>query len=121
VCLVGRPRGVGGLVLKTVVDAGVPVLVFFTMVVGMELTTDDFRRVARKPGIVVAATAGQFVLLPVIGWILVRYLNFQPAIVQGVLLVAGCPSGGLANVSRYLARANVALSVTLTGVSCLGA
>jgi hypothetical protein len=34
--------------VKTVVDAGVPVLVFFTMVVvGMELTVDDFRRVAR--------------------------------------------------------------------------
>jgi predicted Na+-dependent transporter len=62
----GRP------LLKTVVDAGVPALVFFAMaVVGMELTADDFRRVARQPGTVVAATVGQFVLLPFLGWLLV--------------------------------------------------
>ena len=106
----------------SIVDAGVPVLVFFAMVVvGMELTTDDFRRVARQPGTVVAATVGQFVLLPIIGWLLVRCLGLQPAIAQGVLLVAACPSGAMANVYTYLARANVALSVTLTAVSCLAA
>jgi BASS family bile acid:Na+ symporter len=108
--------------LKTVVDAGVPVLVFFAMVVvGMELTTDDFRQVARQPGTVVAATVGQFLLLPIIGWLFVRCLGLQPAIAQGVLLVAACPSGAMANVYTYLARANVALSVTLTAVSCLAA
>ena len=54
--------------LKTVVDAGVPALVFFAMVVvGMDLTPDDFRRVARQPRILVAATAGKFLVLPVIG------------------------------------------------------
>jgi len=51
---------VGGAVPKPVVDAGVPALVFSAMVVvGMELTIDDFRRVARQPATVVAATAGQ--------------------------------------------------------------
>jgi BASS family bile acid:Na+ symporter len=108
--------------LKTVVDVGVPALVFFAMVVvGMELTTEDFRRVARQPATVLAATTGQFVLLPAIGWFLVGSLRLQPAIAQGVLLVAACPGGAMANVYTYLARANVALSVTLTAVSCLAA
>jgi BASS family bile acid:Na+ symporter len=108
--------------LKIVVDAGVPALVFFAMVVvGMDLTAEDFRRVARQPGTVVAATVGQVVLLPLIGWLLVRGLDPQPAIAQGMLLVAACPSGAMANVYTYLARANVALSVTLTAVSCLAA
>lgn len=108
--------------LKAVVDAGVPVLVFSAMVVvGMDLTADDFRRAARQTGTVVAATVGQFVLLPVIGWLLVRSLHLQPAIAQGVLLVATCPGGTMANVYTYLARANVALSVSLTAVSCLAA
>jgi bile acid:Na+ symporter, BASS family len=112
----------GAPLLKPVVDVGVPVLVFFAMVVvGMELTVDDFRRVARRPGTVLTATVGQLVLLPVIGWLLVRCLGLQPAIARGVLLVAACPSGGMANVYTYLARANVALSVTLTAVSCLAA
>ena len=78
-----------------------------------KLTADDFRRVARQPVTVVAATAGQFVLLPVIGWLLVRSRHLQPAIAQGVLLVAACPRGAMANVYAYLARANVALSETL--------
>lgn len=108
--------------LKTIVDAGVPILVFGAMVVvGMELTIDDFRRVVRQPTTVVAATVGQFVLLPAIGWLLVRSLRLQPAIAQGVLLVAACPGGAMANVYTYLARGNVALSVTLTAVSCLAA
>jgi BASS family bile acid:Na+ symporter len=119
---VRSPGDRGGPLLKTIVDAGVPVLVFLAMVVvRMELTTDDFRRVARQPGAVVAATVGQFILLPIIGWLLVRCLGLQPAIARGVLLVAACPSGAMANVYTYLARANVALSVTLTAVSCLAA
>jgi BASS family bile acid:Na+ symporter len=108
--------------LKTVVDAGVPVLAFFAMaVVGMELTAGELRQVARQPGTAVAATVGQFLLLPVIGWPFVRCLGLQPAIAQGVLLVAACPGGAMANVYTYLARATVALSVTLTAVSCLAA
>jgi BASS family bile acid:Na+ symporter len=89
------------------------------VVIGMALTTDDFRRVARQPGIVVAATVGQIVLLPIIGWLLVRCLGPQAAIGRGVLLVAACPSGAMANMYTYLARANVALCVTLAPVSCL--
>src|SRR5262249_3992394 len=87
----------------------------------MELTSDDLLRVARQPRTVAAATVGQFVFLPVIGWLLVRCLSLQPAIARGVLLVAACPSGGMANVYAYLARANLAPSVTLTAVSCLAA
>jgi hypothetical protein len=53
------PLTSGGAVLKLIVDAGVPALVLSAMVVvGMELTADDFRRVARQPATVVAATAG---------------------------------------------------------------
>jgi BASS family bile acid:Na+ symporter len=108
--------------VKAAVDAGVPVLVFCTMViVGMEQTAAEFRRVARQPLTAVAATVGQCAFLPVLGWLLLRCLHLQPALAQGVLLVAACPSGGMANVYTYLARANVALSVTLTAVSCLAA
>ncbi len=69
--------------LKAVVDAGVPALVCFAMVVvGMELTTDDFRRVASQPRTVVAASVGQFLLLPVIGWLLMHCHGLQFAAAQ---------------------------------------
>jgi hypothetical protein len=67
--------------LKTVVDAGVPALLFFAMVVvGMDLTPDNFRRVAGQPRIVVAATAGQFLVVPVVGD--VANLNLVPTSAQ---------------------------------------
>jgi BASS family bile acid:Na+ symporter len=91
------------------------------VIVGLELTADDFRRIARRPGTVAAATVGQLVLLPAIGLLLVRCLSLQPAIAGGMLLVVACPSGSMGNVYAYLGRANVALSVTLTAVSCLAA
>ncbi|MFO1020056.1 MAG: bile acid:sodium symporter [Planctomycetales bacterium] len=104
------------------VDVGVPLLVLTSMfVVGTELTAQDFRRVVREPGTIVVATLAQFLLLPLIAWGLVSCLPMQPAIAQGLLLVATCPSGSMANVYSYLARFNVALSVTLTAVSCLAA
>jgi ACR3 family arsenite efflux pump ArsB len=73
----------------------------------VELTTDDFRRVARQPGAVVAATVVPFVLLPVLGWFLVGCLNFQPALARGVLLVAACWSGAMVNVYTYLGRSKL--------------
>ncbi len=109
---------VRGCMLKLVLDITVPVLVIVMMgVVGMELTVEDFRRVAWQPGLVAAATAGQVVLLPLIALALVRCLTPPPYVVHGMLLVAACPAGSLANVYAYLARANVALAVTLTAVS----
>jgi BASS family bile acid:Na+ symporter len=107
--------------LKTVVDAGVPVLVFFAMVVvGIGVTVADFRRIASRPGCVLAALLGQTVLLPLFGWLIVRGLDLhQPTTALGVLLVAVSPSAAIASIYTQVARGNVALSVTLTVLSCL--
>jgi bile acid:Na+ symporter, BASS family len=107
---------------KTVLDIAVPLLVFVSMVVvGMGLTTEDFRRVTRQPGLVMAATVGQSVSLPLIALILVWSGALTPNVEKGMLLVAACPAGSMVNLYTYWARANVALSVTLTAVSCLAA
>jgi bile acid:Na+ symporter, BASS family len=108
--------------LKPVLDIGVPALVILTMVaVGLGLTVGDFRRVARMPGLVVAATVGQLVSLPLIALVLVRSLALSLSVEKGMLLVAACPAGSMANLYGHLARANVALLVSLTAVSCIAA
>jgi bile acid:Na+ symporter, BASS family len=108
--------------LKPVLHIGVPALVILTMVVvGLGLTMGDFRRVVSKPGLVAAATVGQVVCLPLIALVLVRSLGLSPSVEKGMLLVAACPAGSMANLYGHLAKANVALSVTLTAVSCLAA
>jgi BASS family bile acid:Na+ symporter len=89
------------------------------VIVGLGLTAEDFRRVARQPQLISAATLGQVLITPLIGHLLVRSLDLAPHLANGILLVVACPAGSMANLYAHLARANVALSVTLTAVSCL--
>jgi BASS family bile acid:Na+ symporter len=108
--------------LKTAVDITTPVLAFLLLsLVGLELTANDFRRVARRFRVVALATAAQVVLWPLAAALLLAGLPLPPYVGAGLLLVAACPSGGMANFYAYLGRANLALSVTLTAVSCLAA
>lgn len=108
--------------LKTVLDVVLPVLTFLLMtVVGLELTATDFRRVVRRFWVVALATTAQILLWPLAALALVAALPLKPYIATGILLVAVCPSGNMANLYAFLGRANLALSVTLTAVSCLAA
>ncbi|MGI9519124.1 MAG: bile acid:sodium symporter family protein [Pirellulaceae bacterium] len=101
-------------------DIAIPGVVGLIMlVVGLSLTIGDFRRVARFPKTVVAATLGQLILLPLLAFLLIR--QFQPPeyIVAGMILLAASPAGGLSNFYTWLGRGNTALSVTLTAISNL--
>jgi bile acid:Na+ symporter, BASS family len=106
--------------LKSIIGVAVPAMVFLAMsAVGVGLTVADLRRAARRRGLVAAATVGQAVCLPLIALALVGPLGLSPSLAKGMLLVAACPAGSMANLYNYLARADVALSVTLTAVSSL--
>src|SRR4051812_15579784 len=106
--------------LKNVIDVAVPLIVFFTMiVVGTELTAPDFLRVARQPLLVAVALVGQVLLLPLLAMALLGVVRLEPSLQAGILLVAACPTGPMANLYTFLARGDVALSVSLTGLSCL--
>jgi BASS family bile acid:Na+ symporter len=107
-------------VIELISNVALPITLWLLMfIVGMELTTADFRRVMVYPKAVTAATLGQLLLLPLVIGLLVWVLDPRPDIAAGMLLVAVCPSGSLSNVYTYLARANIALSVTLTALSSL--
>jgi BASS family bile acid:Na+ symporter len=108
--------------LKTVLDVGAPALVFLSLVtVGLDLTAADFARLRKIPLVVVAGLLGPLVLLPVIALALVWWFRPDPFVEAGLLLVAVSPIGGISNAYSYLARASTALSVTLTGLSCVAA
>ena len=95
-----------------------PMVLFLLMsVVGLELTVDDFRRVARRPAAVLGGTAGQILLLPLMTWGVVQAFELDPAFGVGAVLVAVSPGAGISNVLVALGRANVALSVSLTAFS----
>jgi len=98
----------------------IPSLIALMMlVVGLALTLDDFRRVQQFPGIVFIGALGQLFLLPCITIIIVWLLKPPPLIVEGMILVAASPGGAISNYYVYMARADVALSTTLTAISTL--
>lgn len=86
---------------------------------GLTLTLEDFREVAKRPGAVFAGFALQYTLMPLIGWTLAALFRLPPPLAAGLILVACCPGGTASNVVTFLARADLPLSVTLTACSTL--
>jgi BASS family bile acid:Na+ symporter len=88
---------------------------------GITLSVEDFKGVLRMPRAVAVGYAGQYFIMPFLGWALARALRLPPALAVGLILVGCCPGGTASNVVTYLARAHVALSVTMTTASTFGA
>lgn len=86
---------------------------------GLTLTFADFTRVAKMPHGVAAGVALQFTVMPLAGVALALGLGLETGLAVGLILVACCPGGTASNVVTYLARANLALSVTMTMASTL--
>ena len=97
----------------------VPLLGLVMFGMGVTLTWENFKGVARRPGIVALGTALQFLLMPLIAWLVAQALGLPPYVAAGLVLVGSCPGGTASNVICYLARGDVALSITLTTVSTL--
>lgn len=97
--------------------AGPLVLFLLMMIVGLELRPDDFRRVLQAPRAVVGGTVAQWILLPLMTWLVVAAVGVNPVFGAGAVLVAVSPGAGVSNILVALARANTALSVTLTATA----
>lgn len=106
--------------MQTLIQFSTPPLTLFLLVaVGMDLTVDDFARVRRQSILVLTGLVGPILLLPPIAVGLIWLFQSSADVAAALLLVAACPIGGISNTYSYLARASPALSVTLTGFSCL--
>ncbi|MEE2638919.1 MAG: bile acid:sodium symporter family protein [Acidobacteriota bacterium] len=86
---------------------------------GMTLGFDDFRRVARERARVLPGVLLQYTVMPALGWGLGYVFALPTPFAIGLVLVSCCPGGTASNVIAFLARADVALSVTLTALSTM--
>ena len=86
---------------------------------GMTVGFEDFRRIARERTSVLPGIALQYTLMPALGWSIGRALDLPTPFAVGLILVSCCPGGTASNVIAFLARADVALSVTMTTASTL--
>jgi BASS family bile acid:Na+ symporter len=86
---------------------------------GSTMKLTDFTEVMRTPKAVFLGVFLHFSIMPLVGWGLTKVFDFPPEIAAGIILVGSMPCGLASNVMSYLAKANVALSLTLTSISTL--
>jgi len=107
---------IGDFQLKKLI---VPLLQVIMFGMGTAMSFNDFYGVIRMPKGVFIGLICQFSIMPVLGFTLATLFNFPAEIAAGVVLIGSSPSGLASNVMAYLAKANIALSVTLTAVATL--
>jgi BASS family bile acid:Na+ symporter len=94
-------------------------LALIMLSMGMTIGFEDFRRVNTERRNVLPGVALQYIVMPGLGWCLATLFELPTPLAVGLILVSCCPGGTASNVISFLARADVALSVTLTAVSTL--
>ena len=94
-------------------------LIIIMLGMGLSLVLDDFKRIIFYPKAIVVGLINQLIFLPLIGFILVSLFPLSPEIAIGVMILAACPGGPTSNLISHLAKADLALSVSLTAVSSL--
>ncbi len=96
----------------------IPITMFGVMFsMGLTLDKGDFKRVAVYPKASVIALVIQLLIMPLVGIALALAFGLSPMLAAGLVAVAACPGGTLSNVMVHLAKADTALSITLTAVA----
>jgi BASS family bile acid:Na+ symporter len=95
----------------------VPLLSVVMFGMGLTLHLSDFSYVLQMPRLIFAGIALQYTIMPLTAVVLSDLMELDPVLTAGMILVGTCPGGTASNVICYLARGNVALSITLTAVS----
>lgn len=106
----------GGVKLTTLVVPAIQIIMFG---MGTTLSLSDFMRVAKRPWAVGIGVFLQFLVMPAVGFLLAKGLGFSGELAAGCVLIGSVAGGTASNVIAYLAKADVALSVTMTCCSTL--
>ncbi|XOV79682.1 MAG: bile acid:sodium symporter family protein [Aestuariibacter sp.] len=94
-------------------------LAFIMFGMGLSLIKADFTRLLYAPKAVIIGLFGQLILMPLIAFLIASFLGLSAELAIGLMILAACPGGTTSNVISQLTRANLALSVTLTGFATL--
>src|SRR5262249_3854183 len=86
---------------------------------GTQMSLKDFAGVVRMPQGVLVGVICHFSVMPLVGLGLTKLFQFPPEIAAGIILIGSCSSGLASNVMAYIARANLALSVTVTAITTM--
>jgi BASS family bile acid:Na+ symporter len=94
-------------------------LIFTMWGMGLSLVINDFKRVLKHPKAVLLGLTNQLIMLPIIGFLLLKLIPTNPEVAVGIMLLSACPGGPTSNLMSMLAKADTALSVTLTAITSI--
>ena len=97
----------------------VPLLQIIMFGMGSQMSVKDFTGVIKMPKGVIIGIVAQYTIMPIVGFTIASLFNFPAEIAAGVLLIGCAPSGLASNVMSYIAKANLALAVTLAAIATL--
>ncbi|MET0006055.1 MAG: bile acid:sodium symporter family protein [Candidatus Thiodiazotropha sp.] len=97
----------------------VPLLGVVMFGMGMTLTWKNFTDILKKPVVIGFGVLMQYMVMPFAAWLIAVLTGLPPYLMAGLVLVGACPGGTASNVVCFLARGDVALSITLTTASTL--
>ena len=83
---------------------------------GLGLTKQDFTRVIKTPKDFLLGLVCQLIILPIVAFILIKFLGTSPEIALGVMIIAAAPGGITSNILTKFANGDVALSISLTAI-----
>lgn len=97
----------------------IPLIQIIMFGMGTAMSIKDFASIFKSPKGVVVGVSAQLAIMPIVGYFLAKLSNFPPEIAAGIVLIGCSPSGVASNVMAYLAKANLALSITITSIATL--
>jgi BASS family bile acid:Na+ symporter len=97
----------------------VPLLTVIMFSMGLTLSIEDFKRALSMPQLIITGLVLQYSIMPFAALAIATIFQLDPALTIGMILVGACPGGTASNVITYLARGNVALSISLTSISTI--
>lgn len=100
-------------------DVQTCILGFIMLTMGLTLTTEDFRILAKRPLDIFIGACAQFFIMPCLAYLLTKVFRLDPALAIGILLVGSCPGGVSSNIMSFLCHGDVAFSVGMTCASTL--
>ena len=106
-------------IFSTASDAIIPLLACVMFLMGLTLTKKDFKRVSKNPSRVLIGVLIQFLIMPFVALLLATILQLSNQLTAGMVLVGSCAGGTASNVMTYLARGDVALSISMTITSTI--
>jgi BASS family bile acid:Na+ symporter len=95
------------------------IIAFLMFAIALELKLNDFKLLLTKPKALITGICLHLLIFPILTYIFISYLDLRTSLALGLIMLAACPVGNLANLVTVLAKGNIALSVGLTSFTNL--